>query len=221
MNKQYEWNVGDMIGFWEYLGEAPREKGEPRKIRCKCTKCGEVYDILISNLTRSKHLMCKGCVNRSWSTKNGLSRNPLYGVLKDMHARCEDERHYKYPNYGGRGIIVCEEWSDTLEGLENFILWSELNGYKKGLQLDRFDNDLGYSPENCRWVTPAMNNFNRRGTKGYRFHRNRWEAYITVNKKMIYLGHFLTEEEAREARRKAELEYYGENSPAYRDAEET
>ena len=90
-------------------------------------------------------------------------------------------------------------------------------GIKKGLQLDRRDNDKGYSPDNCRWVTSAVNNFNRRNVKGYRYKDGTWLAYITVNKKFITLGYFKTEEEeALKARMEAELKYYGEYSPSHR-----
>lgn len=216
--RKYNWEIGDMIGYFKYLGESESNKeNKHRKVHCECTKCGNEYDILVINLIRHKHGMCKSCNNKVYGKVNGLSSHPLYGVLKGMHRRCEYPNDHKYHNYGGRGITVCDEWADTAEGIQNFVTWSEEHGYKQGLQLDRFDNDKGYSPDNCRWVTPALNNFNKRNTKGYRFHNGGWNAYITVNKQMINLGTYGTEEEAREARRKAELEYYGENSPAYRE----
>lgn len=216
-NKKFIWNVGDMIGYWKYLGESEREIGKPRRIHCQCTICGNEYDILVCNLSRAKNFMCKSCNNRITWTTHGLSNSPLYAVLKDMHARCENPNHHKYENYGGRGITVCSEWGDNVDGIKTFVAWSELNGYKDGLQIDRFDNDKGYCPENCRWVTPSINNFNRRNTKGYKKYGNSWVAYITVNSKMINLGSFSNEDEAIEARKQAELFYYGENSPAYRD----
>lgn len=211
-----EFEENEIYGSWKILYEIPKEKGKPRKLRCLCLECGNEYDVEISNLRRSKNKMCKSCSNKKTWTKHGLSNHPLYGVFKDMHSRCENSKHKKYKNYGERGIHVCDLWEDTEEGIINFVKWSENNDYKEGLQLDRHNNDLGYSPENCRWVSVSINNFNRRKTKGYRFYKNRWEAYITVNKKTIYLGHYLTEEEAKNARMEAELKYYGEYSPEYR-----
>ena len=191
-------------------------KHTTRKFVCKCLKCCIVYTLDISNFMRSKYKMCKPCVNRMVWTKHNCSNNPLYYVLKDMHARCEDTNHKGYKTYGGRGIKVCDEWADTEEGIKAFVKWSEEHGYKKGLQLDRHDNDKGYSPDNCRWVTSAVNNFNGRNVKGYRYKDGTWWAYITVNKGLITLGHFKTEEEALTVRMAAELKYYGEYSPSHR-----
>lgn len=77
-----------------------------------------------------------------------------------MHKRCYDEKHKGYRNYGDRGIKVCDEWHN----IENFIKWCKTSGYKKGLQLDRIDNNKDYSPENCRFVTVQQNLCNRRNT---------------------------------------------------------
>ena len=73
-----------------------------------------------------------------------------------MRARCNRPTHNLYKWYGGRGITVCPEWASFTE----FYL-AMYPSYKEGLQLDRIDNQKGYSPDNCRWVTPKQNNRNR------------------------------------------------------------
>jgi len=89
--------------------------------------------------------------------------HPLYNVWTDLMMRCG---HHKgasakiLANYAGRGITVCPEW----QHLKTFEQWALANGWKKELQLDRIDNDKGYSPENCRFVTPKENVRNRRNT---------------------------------------------------------
>ena len=215
-----KFKVGDIIGYWEYLGEVHVLQKDgihtKRKLVCKCLKCGTVYTLEVNNLTRSKYKMCKPCVNRMVWTKHNCSNNPLYFVFKTMHARCENNHNMEYNNYGGRGITVCDEWADTEEDIKTFVKWSEEHGYKRGLQLDRHDNDKGYSPDNCRWVTPSVNTFNRRNIKGYKYKNGTWWSYITVNKELITLGYFKTEEEALKARMEAELKYYGEYSPSHR-----
>lgn len=66
-----------------------------------------------------------------------------------------------WARYGGRGIKVCEEWSTVLP----FMSWALKNGYEEGLQIDRINNNTGYSPDNCRFVTRTENARNNSHTK--------------------------------------------------------
>lgn len=90
--------------------------------------------------------------------RHGFSGERVYRIWRSMKSRCLDPNHPPYKDYGGRGITVCDDWLDSVK----FIDWAMANGYTDYLQLDREDNDLGYSPENCRWVTPGVNARNRR-----------------------------------------------------------
>lgn len=75
-----------------------------------------------------------------------------------MKQRCSNPNIRGAHRYSGRGITVCTEWADSFE---NFREWSMGHGYVEGKELDRIDNDLGYSPDNCRWVTKLENLDNR------------------------------------------------------------
>lgn len=97
----------------------------------------------------------------------------LVTIHNGMKYRCYNSKYKWYKNYGGRGITVCEEWNNSerinISGHNNpskgfiaFQQWALANGYKDNLSLDRIDNNKGYSPENCRWVTSKTQNNNKR-----------------------------------------------------------
>ena len=85
---------------------------------------------------------------------HGLSKTRLYYVWKNIKNRCCRTCHATYKWYGGRGITICDEWKNDPVA---FIAWCKSHGYKDGLQIDRIDNDKGYSPDNCRFVTCKEN----------------------------------------------------------------
>lgn len=95
----------------------------------------------------------------TWRTPDGLSKTRLYRIWCGMRNRCSNPNQKNYRLYGGRGIKVCEEW---LNSFEAFYTWALNNGYSAKLTIDRKDNDKGYTPENCRWVTQAEQIRNRR-----------------------------------------------------------
>ena len=89
-----------------------------------------------------------------------LERKLIYGVWVGMKLRCNNPNHISYPRYGGRGIKICKNWPD----FDSFVA-DMLPGYKKGLQLDRANNDADYCKENCRWVTRKEQSNNRRSSR--------------------------------------------------------
>ena len=216
MPRKLELNPGDTFHGWIIVREVEKHHPKVRRFLVKCPECGKEMEKDITGIRHSQTGLCRSCNNRKHWTKHGYSSHPLYFVLKGMHNRCENTGKYKYDMYVDRGIKVCDEWADTPEGIDNFIKWSESHGYKEGLVIDRIDNDKGYSPDNCRWVTYTVNNFNTRHTKGYRFKRGLWEAYISKDG-IQYHKYVKTEEEAIALRKQWEIELYGENSPNYRE----
>lgn len=87
------------------------------------------------------------------------SKTKLFERWASMHARCKKNWH-RHKCYFDKGITVCNEWSSFVE----FKKWALANGFDPLLQLDRRDNNKGYSPDNCRWITRIENNLNRSNT---------------------------------------------------------
>lgn len=92
-------------------------------------------------------------------SNHGWTNTKLYNVFKGMKSRTRnsDKRSKCY-----KGISICDEW---LNDSSAFITWAIDNGYREGMQIDRIDNYKGYSPDNCRFVTPKQNANNRTTTK--------------------------------------------------------
>lgn len=135
-----------------------------RKAIFKCF-CGNEFETWITSVKAGLTKSC-GCFETKkrieTHTTHGLYKHPLYVVWKNMKQRCYNPNATRYSDWGGRGISVCDEWINDFQA---FYDWAVENGYKKGLQLDRIDNDGNYEPTNCRFITLTKNIRNSRATK--------------------------------------------------------
>ena len=153
--------TGRVIGRLLVIEECGRDSRGEVLWRCRC-ECGNEIIVLGSSLRNGDTTSC-GCYRREAHTTHGMCKTRLYSVWLAMLQRVgvhkgvdEETKH----NYQDRGITVCDEWLV----FENFRDWALSHGYKEGLQIDRRDNDKGYCPENCRWVSRRENMNNRRNT---------------------------------------------------------
>jgi hypothetical protein len=88
--------------------------------------------------------------------RNNKQDHPLFVTWRGMLNRCNKAWHHKYDLYGGRGIQVCDRWSDF------WVFVADMGPRPAGYLLDRIDNNSGYRPDNCRWTTHEISLKNRR-----------------------------------------------------------
>jgi len=97
---------------------------------------------------------CGLCIKDTFHNMTGTK---FWGVWQGIRYRTKDKTD---KNYGGRGIVVCEEWEDFV----NF--YNDMHqGYSEGLTIERIDVNGPYSKENCTWVTPLEQQSNKRNNR--------------------------------------------------------
>ena len=187
----------------EDLGMMLPTKNSKRKHRFGlylCGLCGTKFKADTAGV-KSRNTKSCGCYNKRRASEthktHGLRNTRLYGIWGSVRGRTLNPKNKQYNAYGGRGITICDEWLDV----QNFYNWAMSNGYSDELSIDRIDNDGSYYPENCRWTTRTIQSRNTRipknntsGYKGVSYHKRdgNYQTYITINKKRIHLGQFLT-----------------------------
>jgi hypothetical protein len=201
------------------ISKAEIKRGKGVKWVCRCI-CGKEKSVPSYKLTTGHTKSC-GCYQKERASESNTTHghkakgvsSPEYTSWQNMKCRCYDIKDKYYESYGGRGIKVCERW---LGSFENFYEDMGPNPSKHH-SLDRKEVNGDYEPSNCRWATNSEQSINQRirhdntsGHKGVSWHKTKkkWEAWISINKKSIYLGHFIDISKAIIARQQAEIKYH-------------
>ena len=160
--------TGQTINRLLVIREYGRTKSGKVTWLCRCLgkngdDCGNEVVVRSDHLLSGNTKSC-GCLQRERSTTHGCRHEPWYNTYEGMMKRCghskgASERMLR--DYRDRGITVCELWQKSPQ---DFGEWLLSHGWRKGLQIDRIDNNKGYCPENCRVVSQRENLNNRQNT---------------------------------------------------------
>lgn len=158
-------HIGKKYGLLSILSECENiTKSKGTKCVLAQCDCGVIKKYRLYKIL-SGHTTSCGCYSirniKITNITHGLSKHPLYKIYNSIIQRCTNPNSTVYKNYGARGISICKEWQNDFMIFYN---WAIENGWKKGLEVDRFPNrDGDYHPSNCRIANDKTqaNNTNR------------------------------------------------------------
>lgn len=150
--------TGQKIGEWTVLRRdmTPNKYGKFPNWICRCS-CGTEKPVSGISLRKGQSSACPGHYRKH--PRGTYTPGSLYYVWSSMIARCYNKKHTSYPRYGGRGVVVCDEWR---ESYQTFV--RDMGLRPEGKSLDRINNDGPYSKANCRWVDDYEQNANKRNS---------------------------------------------------------
>lgn len=158
--------TGKKFGRLTVTGRNPEngKQGQPYW-DCIC-ECGKESRVVGQSLKTGNTASC-GCLrndNAGRPVEHGLSRSYQHSTWVNINARCHNESHKQYKDYGGRGIKFYYRWKDDSRA---FCEWLDrfLGPRPEGHSLDRINNDGDYEPRNLRWADRKTQQNNRRVSK--------------------------------------------------------
>lgn len=174
--------AGERFNRWEALEVVNNTKIKTYWL-CRCD-CGKEKEIALTSLTSGLSRSC-GCLRKEQMTTHGLTKSPEYTTWLSMNQRCTNKKDPNYKSYGGRGVTVCDRWGKSFE-----CFLEDMGARKKGMTLDRINNDGNYEPKNCRWADKKTQGNNRRSNhcltiNGQKLTITEWSRQLSLSRSTI------------------------------------
>ena len=176
---------GDKFSRWTVIQANYPTKKKGQHCLCACD-CGNTKVIRSTSLFHGETRSC-GCLKKEIQANrkrtHGMERTPIYQRWCAMKSRCNNPNSPNYKNYGGRGILLCNEWHD----FENFLSWAMSNGFDESLTIERINVNGNYEPNNVTWATNKEQANNRRDnvlieSNGETKTMAQWEEKLEIRK---------------------------------------
>ncbi|MGL5284217.1 MAG: hypothetical protein ACRC8W_21145, partial [Plesiomonas shigelloides] len=135
------------------------------KLRCEC---GNEVTRTASRLTGSEKrgvVQSCGCTHHLKTHGLSVEFKKLRWVWVAMRQRCYNPSNKDYPNYGARGITICNEW----DNFKDFHSWAVSTGYREGVTIERVDVNGNYDPTNCTWIVNERQALNTRKIRKFEY----------------------------------------------------
>lgn len=170
-NYEYDFKTGHVFGRLTLTGVSyfkEIQSGRRRMVTAKC-QCGVIADYVFDSVKRGYTHSC-GCLKTDRlkqfpnARTHGLKYHPIYRVWDGMKQRCYNPNHEGFEYWGGKGIIVCPQWKDDFK---TFFDWAILNGWRKGLTIERRKSEFNYEPSNCYFATYRAQRMNMDDIKAF------------------------------------------------------
>lgn len=205
--------IGAVFGSLKVLDRA-EDRLDSRGNRVYCVvavcKCGNAFAVSERSLRSGNTKSC-GCSRHEHlktgnaHRRHGMSFTKTHRIWQGMIQRCTNEKAISFPNYGGRGISVCERWRK----FDDFL--ADMGECPEGHSIDRIDNDRNYEPDNCRWADRRTQSENTSTVKLVELHGEVMSTTAALKRLGLSAGQAIDRMKRKGESRQQAIDYYAAN----------